>query len=116
MSRMERVFRMPFASVYPLYVEKVAKKGRTEQELREVISWLTGFDGAALDAHIAAGTTFEELFAEATLAPGSSLITGVICGVRVEEIDDPLTQKIRYLDKVVDELARGKAIEKIERA
>ena len=115
MDRNQRVFQMTFASVYPLYVSKVERKGRTEAELREVISWLTGYDDAGLDAQIAEEKTFETFFAEAELNPASSLITGVICGVRVQEIEDPLMQKIRYLDKVVDELAKGKAIEKIER-
>jgi len=115
MDRNQRVFAMPFASVYPLYIAKLARKNHTEAELREVISWLTGFDDAALDAQIASGATFEEFFAEATLPPEASLITGMICGVRVQEIEDPLMQKIRYLDKVVDELYKGKAIEKIKR-
>lgn len=112
---MSRVFTMPFASVYPLYVKKVEKKGRTKAELDEVIEWLTGFDEAQLQKHIEVGTTFEEFFAEATLNPNSSLITGVVCGVRVENVEDPLMQKIRYLDKLVDELARGKAMEKVLR-
>jgi hypothetical protein len=107
---------MSVASVYPHYVTKVEKKGRTEAELREVIEWLTGFDEAELDAHLATGTTFEEFFAEARLNPAASSITGVICGVRVQEIEDPLMQKIRYLDKLVDELAKGKAMESVLRA
>ncbi|WP_105565437.1 DUF2200 domain-containing protein [Microbacterium halophytorum] len=111
----ERVARMLFAKVYPLYVEKVEKKGRSEAELREIISWLTGFDGAQLDAQIASETSFAEFFAAADMPPESSLITGVICGVRVQEIEDPLMQKVRYLDKIVDELAKGKAVEKIIR-
>ncbi len=106
---------MPFATVYPLYVTKVERKGRTQAELDQVIEWLTGFDKAALDRHLEAGTTFEEFFADATLHPNAALITGVICGVRVEQIEDPLMQKIRYLDKLVDELARGKAVEKVLR-
>lgn len=106
---------MTFASVYPLYVAKVERKGRSEAELREVISWLTGFDDAGIDAQISQEKTFEQFFAEANLNPAASLITGVICGVRVQEIEDPLMQKIRYLDKIVDELAKGKALEKIER-
>jgi hypothetical protein len=111
-----RIFTVSFASVYPLYVAKVEKKGRTKDELDEVIRWLTGFDEAALADHLAAGTTFEDFFAEAHLNQDASLITGVVCGVRVEDIDDPLMQKIRYLDKLVDELAKGKPIEKVLRA
>jgi hypothetical protein len=113
---MSRIFTTSVASVYPHYVTKVEKKGRTEAELREVIEWLTGFDDAELGAHLDAGTTFEQFFAEARLNPAASQITGVICGVRVQEIDDPLMQKIRYLDKLVDELAKGKAMEKVLRA
>lgn len=112
---MSRIFGVPFADVYPLYVTKVERKGRTAAELDEVIRWLTGFDDATLRRHITERTTFEDFFADATLTPNATLITGVICGVRVEEIEDPLMQKIRYLDKVVDELARGKAMEKILR-
>ncbi|WP_448811080.1 DUF2200 domain-containing protein [Agromyces bauzanensis] len=113
---MSRIFTTSFSSVYPLYVSKVEKKGRTKAELDQVIEWLTGFDDAALHDHLAAGTSFENLFAEARLNPNAALITGMICGVRVEEIDDPLMQKIRYLDKLVDELAKGKPMEKILRA
>jgi hypothetical protein len=94
----------------------VEKKGRTRAELDQVIEWLTGFDEPTLSAHLAAGTTFEDFFADARLHPQASLITGVVCGVRVEDIDDPLMQKIRYLDKLVDELARGKPMAKILRA
>jgi hypothetical protein len=112
---MSRIFTVTFASVYPLYVAKVEKKGRTKAELDQVIEWLTGFGPAALKHHLAAGTTFEDFFAEAQLNPRSSSITGVICGVRVEQIDDPLMQKIRYLDKLVDELAKGKPLNKILR-
>jgi hypothetical protein len=111
-----RIFTTSVASVYPHYVTKVEKKGRTESELREVIEWLTGFDGPALQNHLDAGTTFEEFFAKARLNPAASQITGVICGVRVQEIEDPLMQKVRYLDKLVDELARGKAMEKVLRS
>lgn len=107
---------MAFGSVYPLYVTKVERKGRTKAELDAVIEWLTGFDEAAVQRHIAEGTTFERFFAEAHLNPNVSLITGVICGVRVETIDDPLMQKIRYLDKLVDEVAKGKALEKVLRS
>jgi len=113
---MSRIFTSPFASVYPLYVAKVEKKGRTKAELDEVIAWLTGFDDAALRAHLDAGTTFADFFADARLNPHAEAITGVVCGVRVEEIDDPLMQQIRYLDKLVDELARGKAMEKVLRS
>ncbi len=110
-----RIYTLSFASVYPLYVEKVEKKGRTREELDEVIKWLTGFDEAELQRHLDERTTFEDFFADADLNPNASLITGVICGMRVEEIEDPLMQKIRYLDKLVDELARGKAMVKILR-
>ena len=107
---------MSFAAVYPLYLAKVEKKGRTQAELDEVIEWLTGFDESRLRGHLEAGTTFQDFFADADLNPSASLITGVICGVRVEQIDDPLMQKIRYLDKLVDELARGKAVAKVLRS
>ncbi len=113
---MSRIFTVSFASVYPHYVTKVEKKGRTKAELDEVIEWLTGFDESALTDHLAADTTFEEFFADARLNPQASLITGLVCGVRVEDVDDPLMQKIRYLDKLVDELARGKSMEKVLRA
>ena len=113
---MSRIFGTAFAAVYPLYVAKVERKGRTKAELDEVIIWLTGFDETALRRHIDAGTTFEQFFAEAPMNPSASLITGVVCGVRVEEIDDPLMQQIRYLDKLVDELAKGKAMTKVLRA
>jgi hypothetical protein len=112
---MHRIYSLPFASVYPLYVTKVEKKGRTTEELDEVIEWLTGFDDAALAQHLDEQTTLEDFFADADLNPNASLITGVICGMRVEEIEDPLMQKIRYMDKLVDELARGKAMSKILR-
>ncbi|WP_307837203.1 DUF2200 domain-containing protein [Aeromicrobium sp. YIM 150415] len=113
---MSRIFTMSFASVYPLYLAKVERKGRTKAELDAVIEWLTGFDEGELQHHLDAETTFEEFFADARLNPAVSLITGVVCGVRVEEIEDPLMQKIRYLDKLVDELAKGKALEKVLRA
>lgn len=113
---MHRIFTTSFASVYPHYVTKVEKKGRTKAELDRVIEWLTGFDAAHLEAHLAEETTFEDFFADAQLNPNTTLITGVVCGVRVEDVEDPLMQKIRYLDKLVDELARGKAIEKVLRA
>ena len=114
--RVSRVFKISFASVYPHYVEKVEKKGRTKAELDEVIEWLTGFDESALSGHLEAGTTFEDFFADASLNPNAPLITGVVCGIRVEDIEDPLMQKIRYLDKLVDELAKGKAMHKVLRS
>lgn len=113
---MSRIFTTSVASVYPLYLAKVEKKGRTQEELDQVIRWLTGFDETEVSRRLAAGTTFEDFFAQAHLNPNVSLITGVICGVRVEDIEDPLMQKIRYLDKLVDELARGKALDKVLRA
>ena len=113
---MSRIFNTSFASVYPHYVTKVEKKDRSKDELDEVIRWLTGFDEAELTSHLEAGTTFEDFFAEARLNPNAELITGVVCGVRVEEVEDPLMQKIRYLDKLVDELAKGKAMEKVLRS
>lgn len=106
---------MPFASVYPHYIQKAEKKGRTKKEVDEIISWLTGYDEKTLQQHVDKKTDFENFFAKARLNPNASLITGVICGYRVEEIDDPLMQKIRYLDKLIDELAKGKAMEKILR-
>ena len=113
---MSRIFNVSVASVYPHYVTKVEKKGRTKAELDEVIEWLTGFDESALSKHLEAGTTFEDFFADASLNPNAPLITGVVCGIRVEDIEDPLMQKIRYLDKLVDELAKGKAMHKVLRA
>jgi hypothetical protein len=110
-----RIAKMTFASVYPMYLEKVEKKGRTKQELHQVIAWLTGFDKKQLQALIKEKATFEEFFQRATLNPNAHLITGVICGYRVEEIVDPLTQRARYLDKLVDELAKGRKMEKILR-
>jgi hypothetical protein len=111
-----RIFATSVASVYPHYVTKVTKKGRTKHELDEVIQWLTGFDEADLSSHLANGTTFEQFFVDARLNPNASLITGVVCGVRVEEVEDPLMQKIRYLDKLVDELAKGRPMDRILRA
>ncbi len=112
-----RIFRMSVASVYPHYVRKAERKGRTKEEVDEILCWLTGYDAGDIGAHLERGTDFERFFAEApALNPSRKLITGVICGVRVEEIEDPLMQEIRYLDKLVDELARGKAMEKILRA
>lgn len=110
-----RIFEMSVARVYPLYVQKLEKKGRTRAELDEVIAWLTGFDDDAMRRHLDHGTTFRDFFADAHLNPNASLITGVICGMRVEEIDDPLMQRIRYLDKLVDELAKGRPMEKVLR-
>ena len=112
---MHRIFTTPFADVYPHYVAKMERKGRTRAELDEAIRWLTGFDDAALAGHLEAGTTFEGFFADASLHANVGLIKGVVCGVRVEDIEDPLMQKIRYLDKLVDELARGKAMVKVLR-
>lgn len=111
----ERIAKMTFASVYPHYVAKVEKKGRSEADLRKVLRWLTGFTNAKLDKHIQQESTFEALFADATLHPNASLIRGLICGYRVEDIENPLTQKTRYMDKLVDELARGKKMESILR-
>ena len=107
---------MSLASVYPLYLAKVERKGRTRDELDEVILWLSGYDRAELDRHLAAGTTFADFFAGARLNPNVGLITGSVCGVRVEAIEDPLMQRIRYLDKLVDELAKGRALEKVLRS
>ena len=111
-----RIFRTSVASVYPHYVSKVEKKGRTKEEVDEIMCWLTGYGTSELEAQLEHGTDFETFFAEApALNPSRKLITGAICGVRVEEIEDPLMQEIRYLDKLVDELARGKAMDKILR-
>ncbi len=112
---MDRIFNMSFASVYPLYLQKVERKGRTKKELDTVITWLTGYSEAEIQKIIKNGVTFEQFFADANLNPNASLITGTICGYRVEQIADPLMQKIRYLDKLVDELAKGKSMEKILR-
>lgn len=111
----ERMANMIFSKVYPYYVLKVEKKNRTKEELHQVLSWLTGFDEKTLQKHITDSVTFEEFFKKAKLPPEAKLITGVICGYRIEEIQNPLTKKVRYLDKLVDELAKGKAIEKILR-
>jgi hypothetical protein len=110
-----RIAKMIFGSVYPLYVTKVEKKGRTKEELNQVIAWLTGFDNEQLQQLINEKVSFETFFERATLNPNAHLITGVICGYRVEEIEDPLVQKARYLDKLVDELAKGRKMEKILR-
>jgi len=111
----QRIAQMTFASVYPMYVAKVEKKGRTKKELHQVIKWLTGFDDKKLQELIKAKVTFESFFRQASLNPDVHLITGVICGYRVEEIKDPLTQQVRYLDKLVDEMAKGRSMEKILR-
>ncbi|HQR26930.1 MAG TPA: DUF2200 domain-containing protein [Nocardioides sp.] len=113
---MSRIFTTSVASVYPLYLAKVERKGRTQAELDEVIRWLTGFDEDALRSHLDTGTTFEDFFAAARLNPKASSITGVVCGVRVEDVDDPLMQQIRYLDKLVDELAKGRPMDRVLRA
>ena len=113
---MHRIFTTSVASVYPHYVNKVEKKGRTKAELDEVITWLTGYDEAALQAHLDADTTFEDFFAQAELNPLASTITGSVCGVRVQDVEDPLMQQIRYLDKLVDELAKGRPMEKVLRS
>jgi len=112
---MSRIFTVPFASVYPHYVAKAEKKGRTKDEVDQAICWLSGFDEATLERHLAEETTFEDFFAQAHLNPNASLITGVVCGVRVESVEDPLMQKIRYLDKLIDELAKGKTMDTILR-
>jgi hypothetical protein len=111
----ERIAKMTFASIYPMYVEKVEKKGRTKAELHQVIKWLTDFDTKKLQELIKENATFETFFQRASLNPNAHLITGVICGYRVEEIENPLTQQVRYLDKLVDELAKGRKMEKILR-
>ncbi len=111
----ERIAKMTFASVYPHYVTKVESKGRTKKELNQVIVWLTGFDNKKLKELIKEKVNFEEFFKRAKLNPNAHLITGVICGYRVEEIENQLTQKVRYLDKLVDELAKGRKMEKILR-
>jgi hypothetical protein len=112
---MARIFSVSVASVYPLYVAKVEKKGRTTDELDEVICWLTGFDEAELQRQLEQEATFQQFFADARLNPDASLITGSVCGVRVQDVEDPLMQKIRYLDKLVDELAKGRPMHKILR-
>ena len=112
----ERIFAMAFAKVYPLYVQKAERKNRTKDEVDQVIRWLTGYDQAGLQRQIDQQTDFRTFFAQApALHPNCTLITGVVCGVRVEEIDDPLMQKIRWLDKLIDELAKGRKMEKILR-
>jgi hypothetical protein len=110
-----RIFTTSVASVYPHYVAKAERKGRTRAEVDEVIAWLTGFDRAQLQAHLDDGTTFEEFFAAARLNPRVDQITGSVCGVKVQEVEDPLMRQIRYLDKLVDELAKGRPMEKVLR-
>ncbi|MDH5826878.1 DUF2200 domain-containing protein [Sphingobacterium sp. SG20118] len=112
----ERIAHLTFASVYPHYLAKVEKKGRTKEELHQVIAWLTGFDDKMLEEQIMNKVTFETFFQNAVLNPNAELIKGVICGYRVEDIENPLTQKVRYLDKIIDELAKGKKMEKIMRS
>ncbi|MBW3467818.1 DUF2200 domain-containing protein [Arthrospiribacter ruber] len=111
----ERMAKMTFASVYPHYVTKVERKGRTKEELHEVITWLTGFDDVQIQDLIDKKVTFEEFFAKAKLHPNAEMITGTICGYKIQEIDNPLTKQVRYLDKLVDELAKGKKMAKILR-
>lgn len=116
MDNISRVYKMSFASVYPHYIQKAEKKDRTKDEVDEIIFWLTGYDQQSLQHHIDSKTNFEDFFAQAPqLNPNVSKITGVICGYRVENIEEPLMQKVRYLDKLIDELAKGKAMEKILR-
>ena len=110
-----RIFKTPFAKIYPMYVQKAERKGRTKDEVDEVIRWLTGYSQAQLQQQIDTGNDLETFFAQASMNPRSELIKGVVCGIRVEDVDDPLMQKIRYLDKLVDELAKGKAMERILR-
>ncbi len=112
----QRIAKMTFASVYPMYLAKVEKKGRTKEELHQVIEWLTGYDYKKLQELIEEKVTFETFFQNAALHPNAHLITGVICGYRVEEIENPLTRQARYLDKLVDELAKGRKLEKILRS
>ncbi|MES2794649.1 MAG: DUF2200 domain-containing protein [Bacteroidota bacterium] len=111
----ERIAQMTFGSVYPHYITKVERKGKTKEELHQVIEWLTGYDEKKLQVLIAEKVTFETFFQNATLNPNAHMITGVICGYRIEEIENPLTQQVRYMDKLVDELANGRKMEKILR-
>lgn len=115
MNNSNRVYKMSFASVYPHYIQKAEKKGRTKAEVDEIIFWLTGYNEQSLQEHIESKTNFETFFAEAQINPNVSKITGVICGYRVEEIEDKVIQQVRYLDKLIDELAKGKSMEKILR-
>lgn len=116
MIAVHKIFDMPFARVYPLYIRKIERKGRTVEQLHEVISWLTGFDESQIRNLIKEEKTFREFFSEAKLHANSSLITGSICGIKIQEIEDPLMLRIRYLDKLVDELAKGRPMEKILRS
>lgn len=116
MKNLERVYRMTFASVYPHYIAKAEKKNRTKEEVDQIIFWLTGYDEKTLQKHLDEKSDFETFFNQAEIHPNASKITGVICGYRVEDIEEKLMQQIRYLDKMVDELAKGKAMEKILRA
>ncbi|MAO79708.1 DUF2200 domain-containing protein [uncultured Nocardioides sp.] len=113
---MHRIFTTSVASVFPHYVAKVEKKGRTREELDAVLTWLTGLSPAEVEAHLEAGTTFQEFFDAVELNPDVSLITGSVCGVKVQEVEDPLMRRIRYLDKLVDELAKGRPLEKVLRS
>lgn len=115
MKNLERVYRMSFASVYPHYITKAEKKNRSKEEVDQIIFWLTGYDETMLQKHLDEKTDFETFFSQATIHPNASKITGVICGYRLEDIEDKLMQQIRYLDKLIDELAKGKAMEKILR-
>ena len=112
---MSRIFTVSFSSVYPHYVPKVEKKGRTKADLHQVIEWLTGFDEAELKRHLDEETTFQDFFGAATINPRAALITGSVCGIKVQDIEDPLMQKLRYLDKLVDELAKGRPMAKVLR-
>jgi len=116
LGRVSRIYTTSVSSVYPHYVTKVEKKGRTKDELDEVIEWLTGYDATDLKRHLDSGTTFDKFFAEAHLNPNAVLITGSVCGVKVQEVQDPLMRQIRYLDKLVDELAKGRPMSKVLRA
>ena len=117
MANLQRVFAMKFSTVYPLYVQKAEKKGRTQAEVDRVVCWLTGYTQAALEMQLKLGVDFETFFAQApALNPNAELVKGVVCGVRVEQVSDPLMKKIRVLDKMIDELAKGKAMEKILRS
>jgi hypothetical protein len=117
MASTTRIFTMPFSTVYPLYLQKAERKGRTKEEVDQIIYWLTGYDEAGLCASLESGATMQAFFADAPkMNPKRELITGLICGYRVEEIEDPLMKQIRYLDKLIDELAKGKTMEKILRA
>ena len=112
---MHRIFTTPVASVYPLYIKKLERKGRTQAELDVIIEWLTGFDQVALNDHLAKGTSFSDFFAQAKLNPAAAKISGTICGVKIQEIQDPLMKQIRYLDKLVDELFQGRLMAKVLR-